>query len=119
MLLSQVWWPPICMDLIVWVSLLALSAVVPLLGWRPKALKQRGVDAGTQSCLSLESEAPDGHDARARWGLRAAPRSASGRVVVPTHMSSRGEPMYSVVLPRVNSIFSRRVQSRLAFVCDG
>jgi tellurite resistance protein TerC len=64
MLLSQVWWPPICMDLIIWVSLLTLSAVVPLLGWRPTALKRRGVDAGTQSCL-MESQALDGHDARA------------------------------------------------------
>lgn len=48
MLLHQVWWPPISMDLIIWVTLLVLSAAMPAAsaGWR-RATK--GVDAGSQA----------------------------------------------------------------------
>jgi len=56
MLLSQIWWPPICMDLIIWLSLLVLSTVIPFAGWRPKVLASRSVDAGTQACY-MEQDA--------------------------------------------------------------
>lgn len=62
MLLNQIWWPPICMDLIIWLSLLVLSTVIPFAGWRPKVLASRSVDAGTQACYMEQDAARGSHD---------------------------------------------------------